>query len=55
MENGGSRMTADSPALDSERPPSTPRWVKLFLVIGVILLLLVIVLLLSGGHGPGGH
>lgn len=36
--------------------PNTPRWVKLFGIIALILVLLVGVMLLSGGeHGPGRH
>jgi ABC-type transporter Mla subunit MlaD len=36
--------------------PGTPRWVKLFGIIALILVLLVGVMLLSGGeHGPGRH
>lgn len=36
--------------------PGTPRWVKLFGIIALILVLLVAVMLLSGGeHGPGRH
>jgi hypothetical protein len=34
---------------------STPRWVKVFGVIVIILILLVGVMLLAGGHGPGAH
>jgi len=33
----------------------TPRWVKVFATIGVVVVLLVIVLLFAGGHGPGRH
>lgn len=37
-------------------PPSTPRWVKLFGIISLIVVLLVVVALLTGGeHGPGRH
>jgi len=36
--------------------PGTPRWVKVFGAIAVVLVLLVGILLLSGGnHGPGRH
>ena len=35
--------------------PSTPRWVKVFGIIVVILILMVGVMLLGGGHGPGAH
>jgi len=34
---------------------STPRWVKVFGVVLVILILMVGVMLLGGGHGPGAH
>lgn len=33
----------------------TPRWVKVFLVLVLLLVLLGVVLLLTGGHGPGMH
>ncbi len=36
---------------------ATPRWVKVFGIIALVLILLVGVLLLTGGgnHGPGRH
>jgi hypothetical protein len=34
----------------------TPRWVKVFAIIAIVVaLLVVIVLLTGGGHGPGRH
>jgi hypothetical protein len=33
---------------------STPRWVKVFGIIAVVLVLLFVILHLTGG-GPGGH
>jgi hypothetical protein len=33
---------------------STPRWVKVFAVVGLVLVVVLIVALL-GGHGPGRH
>jgi hypothetical protein len=33
----------------------TPRWVKVFWIIALILVLLVVVGLLTGRAGPGGH
>jgi hypothetical protein len=39
------------PAKTTER---TPRWVKVFGIVGVVLVLLVVVMLISG-HGPGRH
>ena len=37
-------------------PSGMPRWVKVFVVIGVILVVVLLVALLAGGnHGPGRH
>lgn len=33
----------------------TPRWVKVFVGVAVVLVVLVVVLLATGGHGPGRH
>lgn len=48
-------MTGDLP--DSERPPGTPRWVKVLVVTVIIVILLgiVIMLIIGGDHGPGSH
>ncbi len=40
---------------DRESATSTPRWVKVFGVIALVLVVLLAILLLSGGHGPGRH
>ena len=41
---------------DDGVPPSMPRWVKIFGVIGVVLIIIVIIVLLIGGnHGPRRH
>lgn len=41
---------------DTDRDTSTPRWVKVFGIIGLILVLLFVILLLTGrDHGPGRH
>ncbi|MPZ24520.1 MAG: hypothetical protein GEU28_13535 [Dehalococcoidia bacterium] len=42
---------------DTSARPSTPRWVKVFGVIALVLVLLVVGVLLFGGgeHGPGRH
>jgi uncharacterized cupredoxin-like copper-binding protein len=48
--------TGVRPAAD--RPPRTPRWVKVFGIIAIIVVLLVVVMLLTGGgrgHGPARH
>jgi hypothetical protein len=41
----------------ADRPPSTPRWVKVFgIIVGVVVLLVVAVMFIGGGeHGPGRH
>ena len=42
----------------ADRPPSTPRWVKVFATIAIILLLIFVFIQLTGvggGHGPGRH
>jgi hypothetical protein len=44
-----------SAAPDVESPPGTPRWVKLFAVIAVIVVAGFVILLLTGGHSPARH
>jgi hypothetical protein len=39
---------------DRESPPSTPRWVKIFGIIALVLILLFVILHLTG-NSPGGH
>jgi hypothetical protein len=54
--NGDTGDTAAGPA--PERPPSTPRWVKVSAVIGIVLVLLVAIMTctgIAGEHGPGRH
>lgn len=54
-------MTDPPPDTDmrptEERPPSMPRWVKVFAIIGIVLVLLFGIVKLAGGgnHGPGRH
>jgi hypothetical protein len=36
-------------------PTGTPRWVKVFGVVALVLVLIVIVGLVTGGHGPSRH
>jgi hypothetical protein len=52
-------MAEPSPDPDSpDDPGSTPRWVKVFGFIALVLILLVGVVMLTGGgggHGPGRH
>ncbi|PAE36667.1 hypothetical protein [Bacillus sp. 7884-1] len=41
-----------------ETPPSTPRWVKVFGIIAIVLILLFVILKLTGiggNHDPGRH
>ncbi len=48
--------TGDDTGVGPDRgsPPSTPRWVKVFGIIVIVLLLLFVILHLTGG-GLGGH
>jgi hypothetical protein len=46
----------DTGAGPSRESSDTPRWVKVFGLIAVVLLVLLLVIaLLTGGHGPGRH
>lgn len=40
-----------------DRPPSTPRWVKVSGIIAIVLILLVVIFRFTGGanHGPSRH
>jgi hypothetical protein len=43
---------------DRESPPGTPRWVKAFGIISLVLVLLVVLMMIfgvGGEHGPGRH
>lgn len=42
---------------DRRSPPSTPRWVKVSVIIAIVLVLLVVIMMfISGGkHGPMRH
>jgi hypothetical protein len=42
---------------DRESTTGTPRWVKVFGIIALVLVLLFVILLVTGGgsHGPGRH
>lgn len=42
---------------DSESPPRTPGWVKVFGITALVVIVLLVVLMLVGGgqHGPGRH
>lgn len=48
---------ADPPRSPDPKPPSTPRWVKMFGIIAIVVVLLVVVMLIAGGgeHGPSRH
>jgi len=47
----------DDTGVEPDRGPTTgtPRWVKVFGIIGLVLLLLFVTALLIGGHGPDRH
>jgi hypothetical protein len=41
---------------DRGSTPGTPRWVKVFGIVALLVVLLFVILLLTGGpHGPGRH
>ena len=48
---------ADAPGPDRESLTGTPRWVKVFGVIALVVVVLFVVVMLIGGgeHGPGRH
>lgn len=60
-------MTRPTPGQDSDQGatsvpgrgsrPATPRWVKVFGIVALIVVVLVVVMLVVGGgnHGPGRH
>jgi hypothetical protein len=49
-------MADPIPTPERSAPPPTPRWVKVFGIILVVVVLLVGIALLAGGeHGPGRH
>jgi hypothetical protein len=46
----------DGPSVaDLDPTGGTPRWVKVFGLIALVLVVLFVVLLLTGGHGPSRH
>ncbi len=46
----------DPPRHPGSKPHTTPRWVMVFGIIGIVVVLLFVVLHLAGGpHGPGRH
>lgn len=51
-------MPVDTGATPPASRPRTPRWVKVFAIIGALVALLVVLMLtgaLGKGHGPGRH
>jgi hypothetical protein len=50
-------MAEQTPELEANGDAGTPRWVKVFGIISLIVVLLFIVRLVTGGdgHGPGRH
>jgi hypothetical protein len=48
------RPYTDSHSDTGDEPPGTPRWVKVFGIIAIILILLFVILHLTG-RGLGGH
>jgi hypothetical protein len=55
MEPDADRPGARVPeARGASRWAQTPRWVRVFAVVGAVVVLAVVVMLLTG-HGPGRH
>ncbi|HEV8635254.1 MAG TPA: hypothetical protein VG370_13565 [Chloroflexota bacterium] len=50
-------MADPRPYPDTGAPPGTPRWVKVFGIVALVLVLLVVAVMVAGGgeHGPGRH
>jgi hypothetical protein len=46
--------TGNSVRPTADRPPGTPRWVKVFGIAAIFVVLLIAIMLLTG-HGPGRH
>lgn len=40
---------------DRPRYPGTPRWVKTFGIMGIVVVLLIVIILVTGVGGPGSH
>lgn len=38
-----------------DTPLNTPRWVKVFVVVAILLMLVIGIMMLAGDHGPGAH
>jgi hypothetical protein len=52
------RATEDTHMADLPPYPGTPRWVKVFGIIALVVVLLFVILMFTrgpGGHGPGRH
>lgn len=56
-DDGSAQQPIPSTPPDGQAPPPTPRWVKVFGIIALVVLLLLVVGLLTGRgeHGPGRH
>lgn len=56
-KESGREIDEDLGKIESESTTNTPRWVKMFGIIAIVLVLLVVlIMIISGGeHGPGRH
>lgn len=56
-KESGRKLDEDLGEIESESTNNTPRWVKMFGIIAIVLVLLVVlIMIISGGeHGPGRH
>ena len=50
-------MANPPPYSETDTPPGTPRWVKVFGIIALVIVLLLVVMMFVGGgnHGPSRH
>jgi hypothetical protein len=56
-DHAGRSNARDGAASEASRHSTegTPRWVKVFGIVAVVVVVLFVVLLIAGGHGPGRH
>jgi hypothetical protein len=58
-DSGSNPGEADGAGPDHEPPAGTPRWVKMFAIIALVIIVLFLILMVTRGpggrHGPGRH
>jgi len=55
MEHTGCYRYAHRVIEERGTASSTPRWVKVFGIVAIVLFLLVGIMVIAGSHGPGAH